>query len=50
MIEATAICPEVRISPDDSGIWSDTHAELLYRSPDSYEIRLPRPRASSRRN
>jgi len=27
MVEATAISPEGRISPDDSGMWSDTHAE-----------------------
>jgi 2,4-dienoyl-CoA reductase-like NADH-dependent reductase (Old Yellow Enzyme family) len=26
MVEATAISPEGRISPDDSGIWSDAHA------------------------
>ena len=25
MTEATAICPEGRISPDDTGIWSDAH-------------------------
>lgn len=25
MVEATAVSPEGRISPDDSGIWSDTH-------------------------
>lgn len=27
MVEATAVCPEGRISPDDSGIWDDRHAE-----------------------
>jgi 2,4-dienoyl-CoA reductase-like NADH-dependent reductase (Old Yellow Enzyme family) len=27
MVEATAVSPEGRISPDDSGIWSDAHAE-----------------------
>ena len=26
MVEATAVSPEGRISPDDNGIWSDTHA------------------------
>jgi len=26
MVEATAVTPEGRISPDDSGIWSDEHA------------------------
>jgi 2,4-dienoyl-CoA reductase-like NADH-dependent reductase (Old Yellow Enzyme family) len=26
MVEATAVSPEGRISPDDSGIWSDVHA------------------------
>ena len=29
MVEATAVSPEGRISPDDSGIWSDTHAEVF---------------------
>ncbi|MDD3814782.1 MAG: NADH:flavin oxidoreductase/NADH oxidase [Desulfocapsaceae bacterium] len=29
MVEATAISPEGRISPGDSGIWSDTHAEAF---------------------
>ncbi len=29
MAEATAISPEGRISPDDSGIWSDAHAEAF---------------------
>ena len=29
MVEATAISPEGRISPDDSGIWSDAHAEAF---------------------
>ena len=27
MVEATAVSPQGRISPDDSGIWSDVHAE-----------------------
>src|SRR5512133_1269379 len=27
MVAATAISPEGRISPDDSGIWSDAHVE-----------------------
>jgi 2,4-dienoyl-CoA reductase-like NADH-dependent reductase (Old Yellow Enzyme family) len=29
MVEATAVSPEGRISPDDSGIWSDAHAGAL---------------------
>ena len=29
MVEASAISPEGRISPDDSGIWSDAHAEAF---------------------
>lgn len=29
MAEATAVSPEGRISPDDSGIWSDEHAEAF---------------------
>ncbi|MDT7541885.1 MAG: hypothetical protein QOE33_1789 [Acidobacteriota bacterium] len=29
MVEATAISPEGRISPGDSGIWSDAHAEAF---------------------
>jgi 2,4-dienoyl-CoA reductase-like NADH-dependent reductase (Old Yellow Enzyme family) len=29
MIEATAVSPEGRISPDDSGIWSDAHAKAF---------------------
>lgn len=31
MVEATAVSPEGRISPDDSGIWSDAHAEAFQR-------------------
>jgi 2,4-dienoyl-CoA reductase-like NADH-dependent reductase (Old Yellow Enzyme family) len=31
MVEATAITPEGRISPADSGIWSDAHAEAFRR-------------------
>ena len=31
MVEATAVTPEGRISPDDSGIWSDAHAEAFGR-------------------
>jgi len=31
MVEATAVSPEGRISPDDSGIWSDEHAEAFER-------------------
>ena len=29
MVEATAVSPEGRISPWDSGIWSDTHGEAF---------------------
>jgi len=29
MVEATAVSPEGRISPDDSGIWSDAHADAF---------------------
>ena len=29
LAEATAVSPEGRISPDDSGIWSDAHAEAF---------------------
>jgi 2,4-dienoyl-CoA reductase-like NADH-dependent reductase (Old Yellow Enzyme family) len=29
MVEATAVSPEGRISPEDSGIWSDAHAEAF---------------------
>lgn len=31
MMEATAVSPEGRISPDDAGIWSDKHAEAYKR-------------------
>lgn len=31
MVEATAVLPEGRISPEDSGIWSDEHIEPLKR-------------------
>ncbi|MEJ2343911.1 MAG: NADH:flavin oxidoreductase/NADH oxidase [Gammaproteobacteria bacterium] len=31
MVEATGVSPEGRISPWDSGIWSDAHAEALAR-------------------
>jgi 2,4-dienoyl-CoA reductase-like NADH-dependent reductase (Old Yellow Enzyme family) len=31
MVEATAVSPEGRISPDDSGIWSDGHAQAFRR-------------------
>jgi 2,4-dienoyl-CoA reductase-like NADH-dependent reductase (Old Yellow Enzyme family) len=31
MVEATAVCPEGRISPADSGMWSDRHAEAFKR-------------------
>lgn len=31
MVEATAVTPEGRISPADSGIWSDLHAEAFSR-------------------
>ncbi len=29
IVEATAVSPEGRISPDDSGIWSDAHAKAF---------------------
>jgi 2,4-dienoyl-CoA reductase-like NADH-dependent reductase (Old Yellow Enzyme family) len=29
MVEATAVSPEGRISPDDSGIWNDEHTEAF---------------------
>src|SRR5579862_3139387 len=29
MVEATAVSPEGRISPKDSGIWSDAHAQAF---------------------
>ncbi len=29
MVEATAVSPEGRISPQDSGLWSDAHAEAF---------------------
>lgn len=29
MVEASAVSPEGRISPDDSGIWADQHAEAF---------------------
>jgi 2,4-dienoyl-CoA reductase-like NADH-dependent reductase (Old Yellow Enzyme family) len=29
MVEATAVSPEGRISPEDSGIWSDAHTEAF---------------------
>jgi len=31
MVEATAVCPEGRISPQDSGLWSERHAEAFQR-------------------
>jgi 2,4-dienoyl-CoA reductase-like NADH-dependent reductase (Old Yellow Enzyme family) len=31
MVEATAVTPEGRISPGDSGLWSDAHAEAFER-------------------
>ncbi|MDE2089471.1 MAG: oxidoreductase, partial [Gammaproteobacteria bacterium] len=31
MVEASAVSPEGRISPGDSGIWSDAHAEAFKR-------------------
>ena len=31
LTEATAILPEARISPQDLGIWSDDHIEMLGR-------------------
>jgi 2,4-dienoyl-CoA reductase-like NADH-dependent reductase (Old Yellow Enzyme family) len=32
MVEATAVSPEGRISPGDTGIWSDAHAEAFKHS------------------
>ncbi len=29
IVEATAVCPEGRISPDDSGLWSSRHAKAF---------------------
>ena len=34
MVEATAVSPEGRISPDDSGIWSDEHISSFKRITD----------------
>jgi 2,4-dienoyl-CoA reductase-like NADH-dependent reductase (Old Yellow Enzyme family) len=31
MVEATAVCPEGRISPGDSGLWSEKHSEAFKR-------------------
>src|SRR5947209_19742190 len=31
LTEATAVLPEGRISPEDLGIWSDEHIEMLSR-------------------
>ncbi len=31
MVEATAVSPEGRISPDDSGLWSDAHTQAFRR-------------------
>jgi 2,4-dienoyl-CoA reductase-like NADH-dependent reductase (Old Yellow Enzyme family) len=31
LVEATAVSPEGRISPEDSGIWSDQHADAFRR-------------------
>ena len=31
IVEATAVCPEGRISPDDSGLWSRRHAHAFER-------------------
>lgn len=31
MVEATAVSPEGRISPDDSGIWADAHIASFHR-------------------
>src|SRR5579863_5134887 len=31
MVEATGVCPEGRISPQDSGLWSKRHAEAFQR-------------------
>ncbi|MBC7691212.1 MAG: NADH:flavin oxidoreductase/NADH oxidase [Methylotenera sp.] len=34
MVEATAVSPEGRISPEDSGIWGDAHAQAFLRITD----------------
>ena len=34
MVEASGVSPEGRISPDDSGIWSDAHADAFLRITD----------------
>src|ERR1035437_2847145 len=34
MVEATAVSPEGRITPDDSGIWSDEHISGFKRITD----------------
>ena len=31
MLEATAVVPEGRISPEDAGIWADSHIPQLKR-------------------
>ena len=31
IVEATAVSPEGRITPDDAGLWSDAHVEPLAR-------------------
>src|SRR5580700_3679590 len=31
VVEATGVCPEGRISPKDSGLWSEKHAEAFSR-------------------
>src|SRR5260370_11069147 len=32
IVEATAVLPEARISPQDSGTWSDAHLETFART------------------
>jgi len=47
MVEASAVCPEGRISPDDSGIWSTEHAQPSSPSPASSRPRAQCPAFSS---
>ncbi len=54
MVEATAVSPEGRISPDDSGIWSDAHGRAFERitkfiSEQERSRRFSRMRAARRR-
>ena len=59
MVEATAVSPEGRISPWDSGIWSEEHPRAFARiaafikargSPSGYSARPCRPQGLYRRS